>query len=138
MPTSGGRDDGAQHLISGTKSKWSKLVGTVGGTVFGTGLTSVVTMVTTDLYSGKRIVLSTVAIVIGLIAVTYHVLKGLISFASRQYPHEHRTCRCSIFQNSRVDSFPSSHDSYTAAPVLINIKTIDLNIRSHGSCQGRK
>jgi hypothetical protein len=68
-------DEASQHLVSGTKAKWTKLVGTIGGTIFGMGLTNVVTMVTTNLYSAKRIVFSVVAIVIGLVAVTYHVLR---------------------------------------------------------------
>jgi hypothetical protein len=68
-------DEASQHLIYGIKSKWSKLIGTISGTIFGIGLTSIITMTTTGQYSALRIVLSTIAIVIGLVGVTYHVLK---------------------------------------------------------------
>jgi hypothetical protein len=66
-------DEASQHLISRRTAKWHRLIGAIGGTIFGMGLTSIITMTVANNYSIRSVIVSVVALVVGLIALTYHV-----------------------------------------------------------------
>lgn len=68
-------DRAAEHLASGKRAMWRRLVGGIGGLVAGVGLATSGSMIQQNAYSTRGMILSLVCIVIGLPAFVLHVMK---------------------------------------------------------------
>lgn len=68
-------DQASEHLASGKPAKWQRVVGGIGGIVFGVGLATAGSMIQTGQYSTQGFVLSIVCIVVGMPAFMFHIMK---------------------------------------------------------------
>ena len=68
-------EEASKHLVTGKVARWHRLIGAVGGSLFGMGLTTVYTMINSNQFSTKPVIVSVALIISGLIALTFHVLK---------------------------------------------------------------
>lgn len=68
-------DQASEHLASGKPAKWQRVVGGIGGIVFGVGLATAGSMIQTAQYSTAGFVLSIVCIVLGMPAFMFHIMK---------------------------------------------------------------
>ncbi|HXT63282.1 MAG TPA: hypothetical protein VN696_09620 [Pyrinomonadaceae bacterium] len=68
-------DQASEHLTSGKLARWQRLIGSVGGIVFGVGLAAAGSMIQSGQYSTRGFVLSLVCIVAGMPAFMFHIMK---------------------------------------------------------------
>ena len=68
-------DQASEHLAAGKPAKSQKVVGGIGGIVFGVGLATAGSMIQTGQYSTRGFVLSIVCIVLGMPAFMFHIMK---------------------------------------------------------------
>jgi len=68
-------DHASKYLISGRGSKLYKLVGIIGGVLFGIGTTNVVRMILDNQYSTRGIIVSFACTVVGALTISLQVAK---------------------------------------------------------------
>jgi len=68
-------DQASEHLTSGKPARWQRVVGGIGGIVFGVGLAAAGSMVQSTQYSTRGFLLSVICIVVGMPAFMFHIMK---------------------------------------------------------------
>lgn len=68
-------DQAREHLASGRPARWQRVVGGIGGIIFGVGLAAAGSMIQSGQYSTRGFVLSIVCIVLGMPAFMFHIMK---------------------------------------------------------------
>lgn len=68
-------DQAREHLTSGKPARWQRVVGGIGGIIFGVGLAAAVSMIQSGQYSTRGFVLSIVCIIFGMPAFMFHIMK---------------------------------------------------------------
>jgi hypothetical protein len=68
-------DQASQHLASGKPARWQRVVGGIGGIIFGVGLAAAGAMIQSGQYSTRGFLLSIVCIVFGMPAFMFHIMK---------------------------------------------------------------
>ncbi len=68
-------DQASEHLTSGKPARWQRVVGGIGGIVFGVGLAAAGSMVQSAQYSTRGFLLSVICIVVGMPAFMFHIMK---------------------------------------------------------------
>lgn len=68
-------DQASEHLASGKPQKWQKVLGGIGGIIFGVGLTAAGSMIQSNQYSTRGVILSLVCIIVGLPTFIIHIMK---------------------------------------------------------------
>jgi hypothetical protein len=68
-------DQAHEHLVSGKPAKWHRVVGGIGGIVFGVGLAAGGSMIQSGQFSTRGFLLSTICIIVGLPAFMFHIMK---------------------------------------------------------------
>lgn len=68
-------DQASEHLASGKPARWHRVVGSIGGIVFGVGLATAGSMIQSGQYSTRGFVLSIICIIFGMPAFMFHIMK---------------------------------------------------------------
>src|SRR5882762_8633171 len=68
-------DQASEHLASGKPARWQRVIGGIGGIVFGVGLAAGGSMIQSGLFSTRGFLLSMICIILGLPAFMFHIMK---------------------------------------------------------------
>jgi len=68
-------DQAREHLASSKPAKWHRVVGGIGGIVFGVGLAAGGSMIQSAQFSTRGFLLSMICIILGLPAFMFHIMK---------------------------------------------------------------
>jgi hypothetical protein len=68
-------DQAREHLTYGKPARWQRVVGGIGGIVFGVGLAAAGSMIQSAQYSTRGFILSIVCIVLGMPAFMFNIMR---------------------------------------------------------------